>query len=88
MSSRQKQNTFALWHFGTASIRWLFSLVIFILVVNRIYGAKGGVIEPHSQAASSHTSLLLLFLMTIKKQGCSIVKFNAQIETFLLKACL
>ena len=73
MSSLQKQNLLL---FGIlAQHHSLFSLVIFILVVNRIYGAKGGVIEPHSQAASSHTSLLLLFLMTIKK--AALVKFNA-----------
>ena len=58
------------------------SLVIFILVVNRIYEAKGGVIEPPLQSY-----FIIAFVFNDNKkagtQSTALVKFNAQLRRLL-----
>ena len=58
------------------------SLVIFILVVNRIYEAKGGVIEPPLQSY-----FIIAFVFNDNKkagtQSTALVKFKAQLRRLL-----
>ena len=53
--------------------------MIFILVVNRIYEAKGGVIEPPLQSY-----FIIAFVFNDNKKAWSrLVKFNAQLRRLL-----